>query len=139
MTKPTGRPRGRPKTKEYVTLMARVDITLADQVKRYAFLHRQPISVVMRDALTLLMEEYPCAGDRSGPHRLAAHEFLSGRYESPLDMLIGETDSAEVEALLSDTNKTIVETILPDTNSQKFSNRRLTKSARQDTLLSQLL
>ena len=57
MTKPTGRPRGRPKTKEYVTLMARVDITLADEVKRYASQHRQPISVVIRDALTLLMEE----------------------------------------------------------------------------------
>ena len=68
MTKPTGRPRGRPKTKEYVTLMARVDLTLADEVKRYASLHRQPISVVIRDALTLLMEEYPCAGNQSGPH-----------------------------------------------------------------------
>jgi hypothetical protein len=77
MTKPTGRPRGRPKTKEYVTLMTRVDITLADEVKRYASLHRQPISVVIRDALTLLMEEYPFAGDRSSPYRLAAHEFLS--------------------------------------------------------------
>ena len=116
MTKPTGRPRGRPKTKEYVTLMARVDIALADEVKRYASLHRQPISVVIRDALTLLMDEYPCAADRSGPHRLAAHEFLSDRYESPLDTLLGETDSAEVESLLSDTNEGVVETILSDTN-----------------------
>ena len=116
MTKPTGRSRGRPKTKEYVTLIARVDITLAEQVKRYASLHRQPISVVIRDALTLLMEEYPFLGDRSGPHRLAAHEFLSDRYESSLDILLEETDSAEVEALLSDTNEAIVETILSDTN-----------------------
>jgi hypothetical protein len=59
MTTPTGRPRGRPKTKEYVTLMARVDVALADRVKRYASLHRQPLSVVLRDALTLLMDEYP--------------------------------------------------------------------------------
>src|SRR5262245_10981215 len=118
MTKPTGRPRGRPKTKEYVTLMARVDLTLADQVKRYAALHRQPISVVIRDGLTLLMEEYPVAGDRSGPHRLAAHEFLSDRYESPLDMLIGETDSTEREDLLSDTNRAIVETMLSDTRGE---------------------
>jgi hypothetical protein len=116
MTKPTGRPRGRPKTKEYVTLMARVDITLADEVKRYASLHRQPISVVIRDALTLLMEEYPCAGDRSAPHRLAAHEFLSDRYESSLDMLLGESDSAELEDLLSDTNRKVVETMLSDTS-----------------------
>jgi hypothetical protein len=116
MTKPTGRPRGRPKTKEYVTLMARVDITLAAEVKRYASLHRQPISVVIRDALTLLMEEYPCASDRSAPHRLAAHEFLSDRYESPLDMLLGESDSAEPEDLLSDTNREVAETMLSDTS-----------------------
>ena len=116
MTKPTGRPRGRPKTKEYVTLMARVDIALADEVKRYASLHRQPISVVIRDALMLLMDEYPFAADRSGPHRLAAHEFLSDRYESSLDTLFGETDSAEVELLLSDTNERVVETMLSDTN-----------------------
>jgi hypothetical protein len=115
MTKPTGRPRGRPKTKEYVTLMARVDITLADEVKRYASQHRQPISVVIRDALTLLMEEYPFAGDRSGPQRLAAHEFLSDRYESPLDMLIGESESAELADLLSDTNREVVEAMLSDT------------------------
>src|SRR5262245_38882781 len=118
MTKPTGRPRGRPKTKEYVTLMARVDLTLADQVKRYASLHRQPISVVIRDALTLLMDEYPCAGEHSGPQRLAAHEFLSDRYESPLDTLIGETDSTGVEDLLSDTNKAMVEALLSDTNKE---------------------
>ena len=115
MTKPTGRPRGRPKTKEYVTLMARVDIALAKQVKRYASLHRQPIAVVIRDALTLLMEEYPVAADRSGPHRLATHEFLSDRYESPLDTLIGEIDSAELEDFLSDANQEVVETILSDT------------------------
>ena len=116
MTKPTGRPRGRPKTKEYVTLMARVDIALADEVKRYASLHRQPISVVIRDALTLLMEEYPCAADRSEPHRLAAHEFLSDRYESPLDILIGESDSTELEDFLSDTNREVVKAMLSDTN-----------------------
>jgi hypothetical protein len=118
MTKPTGRPRGRPKTKEYVTLMARVDITLADQVKRYASLHRQPISVVIRDALTLLMEEYPVVADRSVPHRLAAHEFLSDRYESPLDALLGETDSANLDALLSDTNEAMVEVMLSDTRGE---------------------
>jgi hypothetical protein len=117
MTKPTGRPRGRPKTKDYVTLMARVDIALADRVKRYASLHRQPISVVIRDALTLLMDEYPPDADLAGPHRLAAHEFLSDRYESPLDTLIGESDSTELEALLSDTNEAVAETMLSETSS----------------------
>jgi len=57
MTTPTGRPRGRPKTKEYVTFMARVPQDLADRVHRYAGLHQQPISVVLRDGLELLLEE----------------------------------------------------------------------------------
>ena len=57
MTKPTGRPRGRPKTKEYVTLMARVPQDLADRVQRYAGLHQQSISVVLRDGLELLLED----------------------------------------------------------------------------------
>jgi hypothetical protein len=116
MTKPTGRPRGRPKTKEYVTLMARVDTTLADTVKRYASLHRQPLSVVIRDALALLMEEFPPGMDPAGPQRLAVHEFLSDRYEAPLDLLLEDTDSAEREVLLSDTNEVAVNTILSDTN-----------------------
>jgi hypothetical protein len=97
--------------------MARVDIALADRVKRYASLHRQTISVVIRDALTLLMDEYPPDADLAGPHRLAVHEFLSDRYESPLDTLIGDSDSAELEALLSDTNEVVAETILSATSS----------------------
>jgi hypothetical protein len=116
MTKPTGRPRGRPKTKEYSTLMARVPQELADRVKRYAAAHRQPIAVVMRDALLLLMDEYPSSADRSAPHRIAAHEFLSDRYDSSLDTLLGETDSAEFEALLSDTNEEVVDAILEGGN-----------------------
>ena len=104
MTKPTGRPRGRPKVKEYVTLLARVDVALADQVKRYASLHRQPISLVIRDALSLLMEEYPAEANPTGSHRLAAHEFLSDRYESPLDTLVGETDKAALEEFVSGRN-----------------------------------
>jgi hypothetical protein len=116
MTKPPGRPRGRPKTKESVTLRARVDVTLADRVKRYAAAHRQPLAVVMRDALLLLMDEYPSSADLAAPHRIAAHEFLSDRYDSSLDMLLGETDSAALEAFLSDTNAEVIETILAGAN-----------------------
>ena len=115
MPKPTGRPRGRPKTKEYVTLMARVDVALADRVKRYASLHRQPLSVVLRDALNLLMDEYPSGADRTVPHRVAEHEFLSDRYESPLDTLVGETDSAGLDTLVSDTKEDVMATLLSDT------------------------
>jgi hypothetical protein len=117
MTKPTGRPQGRPKTTEYTTLMARVPQELADRVKRYAAAHRQPIAVVMRDALLLLMDEYPSSADLSAaPHRIAAHEFLSDRYDSSLDTLLGETDSAEFEALLSDTKEEVVDAILEGVN-----------------------
>src|SRR5882672_3660718 len=57
MTKPTGRPRGRPKTKEYVTLMARVSQDLADRVKVYRSHKRQTMSDVLRDGLELLLEQ----------------------------------------------------------------------------------
>src|SRR6266446_1938940 len=117
--KRTGRPPGRPKTKEYVTLMARVDVVLADRVKHYAALHRQPLSVVLRDALTLLMDEYPSGADLTAPHRVAAHEFLSDRYESPLDTLVGETDSVGFDELLSDTNKAAIDLLASDTNSDR--------------------
>src|SRR6266568_1743156 len=56
MTKPTGRPKGRPKGPEYTTLMARVPEDLADQAKRYASLHRQTISDVLRDGLLVLLQ-----------------------------------------------------------------------------------
>jgi hypothetical protein len=57
MTKPTGRPRGRPKTKEYVTIMARVPQDLADRVQRYAGRKRQTISDMVRDGLLALLQE----------------------------------------------------------------------------------
>jgi len=72
--------------------------------------------VVMRDALLLLMDEYPSSADLSAPHRIAAHEFLSDRYDSSLDTLLGETDSAAFEALLSDTNEEVVDAILEGVN-----------------------
>src|SRR5216684_4643611 len=57
MTKPTGRPRGRPKTKEYVTLMARFPQDLADRVERYAGRKRQTVSDVLRDGVLVLLQE----------------------------------------------------------------------------------
>jgi hypothetical protein len=54
---PTGRPTGRPKTKEYDTLMARVPRDFAEQVKRYAARHRQSISELIRDGLVWRIEQ----------------------------------------------------------------------------------
>lgn len=56
MTKPTGRPRGRPKNTEYAaTLMARMSLGLAEQANSYATRNRQTISEVLRDGLQLLL------------------------------------------------------------------------------------
>src|SRR5713101_9336899 len=55
--KRTGRPPGRPKTKEYVTLMARVPQDIADQAKRYAGLHRHTMSDILREGLLMLLQE----------------------------------------------------------------------------------
>jgi len=49
--KPTGRPVGRPKTKEYQTISLKIPQTLLDHVKRYARLHRQSLSELIRDGL----------------------------------------------------------------------------------------
>jgi hypothetical protein len=98
MTKPTGRPRGRPKTKEYVTLMARVPQELADRVQRYAGLHQQPISVVLRDALEVLLEEdryQPFMADRN-----AVPDILSDRKEESAD--IASDRKEEATAITSD-------------------------------------
>ena len=54
---PTGRPRGRPKTKDYETLVARVPGDLAEQVKRYAERHRQSVSELIRDGLEWRIEQ----------------------------------------------------------------------------------
>ena len=57
MTKPTGRPRGRPKTKEYETLMARMPKKLVDRVKRYAKKHQLSISELIRTGLEMRLDE----------------------------------------------------------------------------------
>jgi len=57
MTKPTGRPRGRPKTKEYGSITVRMDLALIEQVQRYARLKRQTISEVVRDGVQVLLSD----------------------------------------------------------------------------------
>jgi hypothetical protein len=51
MAKPTGRPVGRPKTKEYSTLLARVPQDVIDRVKAYAEAHHKTISELIRNGL----------------------------------------------------------------------------------------
>jgi hypothetical protein len=110
MTKPTGRPRGRPKTKEYVTLMARVDVALADQAQRYARLHRQTISDVLRDGLQVLFSEQdpwrPILSDSNAVPDIAYDmnkdaEIVSD--EKPVPDIA--SDSNAVTGITSDMNK----------------------------------
>src|SRR6266852_1316610 len=103
MTKPTGRPPGRPKTKEYVTLMARVPQDLADQVQRYAGLRQQTISVVLRDALESLVQE-----DRYRPYMSDTNtlpEIVSDRNALPyVEALEIMSDNNTREEIVSDVN-----------------------------------
>jgi len=49
--KSTGRPVGRPKTKEYKTLLARVPADLAELVKQYARQHGQSVAELLREGV----------------------------------------------------------------------------------------
>jgi hypothetical protein len=123
MTKPTGRPRGRPKTKEYVTLMVRVPQDLADRVQRYAGLHQQSISVVLRDGLELLLEEdryrpflsdrntvSAHTSDRQAASALLVSDMKEGRADMTSDMkedlssLVPDSTAAQ-SSLASDTHE----------------------------------
>jgi len=126
MTKPTGRPRGRPKTKEYVTLMARVPQDLADRVQRYAGLHQQSISVVLRDGLELLLEDehyrpfmsdsntgsaHP--SDRHAASALLVSDIKEGRTDMPSDM------KEDLSATVSDS--TVAQSSLPSDTHEEAS------------------
>jgi len=127
MTKPTGRPRGRPKTKAYVTLMARVPQDLADRVQRYAGVHQQSISVVLRDGLELLLEDdryRPFTSDRNAglahpSDRHAASAIIVS------DMKEGRTDMASdikegLSSLVPDS--TAAQSSIPSDNNEEASN-----------------
>ncbi len=118
MTTPTGRPRGRPKTKEYVTLMARVPQELADRVQRYAGLHQQPISVVLRDALEVLLEE-----DRY-------HPFLSDMNRAPDNVSDTKAESASIMSDMKEEQAYIVSDMNDDTPATSAVTPPHTRSAK---------
>ncbi len=118
MTKPTGRPRGRPKTKEYATLMARISQDLVDQVKRYAGLHRQPISVVIREGLLLLLETDPYGHFMSDMKGERADAYIMS------DIKEGEENVSDTKApvheIVSDKNGATHETTSPSSDMPPF-------------------
>src|SRR5882672_3323765 len=89
MTKPTGRPRGRPKTKEYVTLMARFPQDLADRVERYAGRKRQTVSEVLRDGVLVLLQDdepyLPFVSDRNTVSDMLSDATREEEEEAPPD------------------------------------------------------
>src|SRR5437660_5000633 len=114
MTKPTGRPLGRPKTKEYVTLMARVPEELADRAKRYARLHQQPISVVLRDGLEMLLEEdryRPFVSDRKWGDDIVSDRNTETSRPAELQEEIVSDRNGESAPIVSDRNADVP---LPD-------------------------
>lgn len=128
-TRPTGRPRGRPKTHEYVTLMARVPLALADQARRYAGRHRQTMSAVLRDGLLILFQEEdpyrPYTSDTK-----TASGMMSDRHEAQPSLtsyMKEETATHHMQpVLLSDMQEAIPESAsdthdaLPDTVSDRI-------------------
>ena len=62
---PTGRPVGRPKTKDYKTISLKMPQALLDRVQIYAGQHRQTISELIRDGLEWRITE----GDPRWPSR----------------------------------------------------------------------
>ena len=63
---PTGRPVGRPKTKNSRTVSLKMPQDLLDRVQRYARAHRQSVSALIREGLEWRITE----GD---PHWQSAH------------------------------------------------------------------
>jgi len=90
--KPTGKPVGRPKTKEYQTISLKIPQTLLDLVKRYAGLHRQSISELIREGLEWRIGE----GDLLG-QRYATGGSTEEEYQSNTEIPMG-TDSESASA-----------------------------------------
>ena len=109
MTKPTGKRRGRPKTREYATLMARIPQDLVDEVKRYAGLHRQSISVVIREGLLILLEHDSHGDFMSDRKEEGAHTpIVYDMKEAPANPRPERAEGAT--EIVSDTNGAATET-----------------------------
>ena len=96
--------------------MARVPQDLADRVQRYAGLHQQPISVVLRDGLELLLEE-----DRYRPFMSdvnAAPENASDRQAAASSLV---SDMKEGHADMTSDMKEGISSLVPDSTAAQSS------------------
>jgi hypothetical protein len=75
--KSTGRPVGRPKTKEYRTISLKIPTTLLDQVKRYAKQRQQSVSELFREGVEWRIGEGDPLTQRYATGDSAEQEYLS--------------------------------------------------------------
>ena len=75
--KSTGRPVGRPKTKEYRTISLKIPQTLLDHVQQYARVHRQSISELIREGLEWRIGEGDPLAQRYATGESAEQEYIS--------------------------------------------------------------
>jgi hypothetical protein len=105
--KPTGRPPGRPKTKDYETLLARVPSDLADKVKRYAARHRCSVAELIRDGLEMRLDAEGVPGRTRPPA-----QGLPNQDDSPSMPDNGNTEIHELSPMLREAiAATVLETL----------------------------
>jgi hypothetical protein len=82
--KSTGRPVGRPKTKDYTTISLKIPTTLLDRVKTYKGRHRQSISELIREGLEWRIGEGDPLAQRYATGDIAEQEY-NGNTEIPFE------------------------------------------------------
>jgi Family of unknown function (DUF6364)/Recombinase len=75
--KSTGRPVGRPKTKDYTTISLKIEQPLLDRVKTYAKRHGQSVSELIRDGLEWRIGEGDPLAQRYATGESAEQEYYS--------------------------------------------------------------
>ena len=80
----TGRPVGRPKTKEYRTISLKIPQTLLDHVQQYARVHRQSMSELIREGLEWRIGEGDPLAQRYATGDSAEQEY-NGNTEIPFE------------------------------------------------------
>jgi Ribbon-helix-helix protein, copG family len=89
---PTGRPVGRPKTKNSRTVSLKMPQDLLDRVQRYARMHRQSVSALIRDGLEWRITEFDALVQpvHLSEEGLPCDEALAGAPQTPAPEALGE-------------------------------------------------
>ncbi len=107
---PTGRPVGRPKTKDSKTISLKMPQDLLDRVQRYAREHHQSVSALIREGLEWRITEGDLRWQPTHSQRYAGHtafdelaqpdEDLAGAPQAPVPQAWGETLSRQAVVAL---------------------------------------